>query len=165
MFGMSSSKHIEFIPKSNHRLTDILSHLNKKRILRLGGFSYWGFIASPMSHLFNTEKNVWSFSIPFLKGLRIKFKGKTIRTRKLTYFTYTFRVGQSHPSLASLRYGVRSFLYKKQRLKLWSYSNNLLFETKEKMSALKPINLYHGRGVRAAKRFVFRKAGKVSAYR
>lgn len=102
--------------------------------------------------------------VPFLLGSRLKFKGKTIRGRRLFEKNYMFRVGTTHPALAKVEYGVFIKLTAKQKMVSWSFSQKALISNNINFMSLKKPNLYHGRGIRPTRLSLFWKAGKVSEY-
>jgi ribosomal protein L6P/L9E len=96
---------------------------------------------------------------------KMKLKGKTLRWRRLYSHSYLLKLGVSHPTRAAIRYGVFGRIISKQKLALWGFSQILISQTAKNLSKLKPLNIYHGRGVRTTRAVIFRKAGKVSSYR
>jgi len=91
----------------------------------------------------------------FLRGARIRFKGKTIRSRRLPDFLYLFIVGTSHPSTVRINYGCWARQTAKQRMSIWGFSPLRVREYSIKMAAVKFPNLYHGRGVRPTRMALF----------
>ncbi len=59
------------------------------------------------------------------------------------------------------------FSFKKGKMKLifFGTTQHYLKTFLMGLITIKPMNIYHGRGLRFAKQFVFRKFGKVSTYR
>jgi hypothetical protein len=102
---------------------------------------------------------------PFLRGARIRYKGKTIRSRRLDELLYLFIVGTSHPSVTKVPYGCWTRKVLKQRMSVWGFSPRRVREYVVSIASIKFPNLYHGRGVRPTRMALFWKAGKVSAYR
>lgn len=75
------------------------------------------------------------------------------------------RFGHSHLVYIRAWPGVR--WRKKGKTKILVYGSNLseLRRYATSVVAWRPMNVYHGRGLRLARQRVLRKAGKVSAYR
>lgn len=103
--------------------------------------------------------------LPILYGVKLRLKGKTLRIRRLIRRRYFFKIGTSHPSTTYLQYGVFMRHKTKQKMKTWSYSHKLARKNAMQFNSLKKINIYHGRGVRPVRFLLFKKEGKVSAYR
>jgi ribosomal protein L6P/L9E len=111
------------------------------------------------------------WGISFLRGLgswvlaKLRFKGKSFRWYKKRG-SLVLRFGHSHlvvsiPSLRHLRWRRRG------RMKIIFYGSDcraLIFYLAT-LVRWRPMNIYHGRGLRLSRQRVVRKSGKVSAYR
>lgn len=114
--------------------------------------------------LYFTELNqvFASFHRPFFK--KVKFRGKGYYIYKNKRNTITPQFGYSH------------------RLYLYSYFSSVIFLSKTSVfvfglvkadvittcmgiKAMRPINIFTGRGVRFSRQIIYKKVGKVSSYR
>jgi hypothetical protein len=59
---------------------------------------------------------------PLVWGLRFRLKGKTMRIRRIMRRYYLLRIGTSHPSTASVLFGIRFRHTAKQKQSAWSTS-------------------------------------------
>ena len=100
----------------------------------------------------------------FLKILKFKLKGKTLKFKRLGSFLFTFRFGITHSICSWLDYG--NFFKKKAKQKFFffGYSSKNLIKNSKYFIKLKKPNIYHWRGIRVVRTLMFRKAGKVSEY-
>jgi len=112
---------------------------------RFGMFNPHPVIQSPYLNRF----------FPMLRGVRMRFKGKTIRARRILWRQYTFKVGLSHPTVAFLSFGVGCRMRLKQRMVLWSFSLHNIRSSTARFKKLKRINLYHARGIRCVRQSRF----------
>lgn len=103
--------------------------------------------------------------LPIPRGLRVRFKGKTLKAKKTSKKCYWFNLGWSHLTESFINYGVCSKIRNKQRLVFWSYCKRSLGLTADRFCSLKPTNLYHARGIRRSRTRRLFKDGKVSSYR
>lgn len=104
-------------------------------------------------------------NVPILRGVRLRFKGKTLKAKRTALKSYWFKLGWSHLTVSSLSFGVSSKIRSKQRLVFWSYSRISLLMSSVRFCSLKPTNLYHARGIRCNRTKRLFKEGKVSTYR
>lgn len=104
-------------------------------------------------------------NVPSMHGVKMRLKGKTIYIHRKYKRMYFFKVGKSHPAIMQLMYGVFFKHKQKQRIKTWSYSYKLARANAMRFYDVKRTNIYHGRGVRPVRFLLFKKEGKVSAYR
>ncbi len=104
-------------------------------------------------------------NIPILRGVRLRFKGKTLKAKRTALKSYWFKLGWSHQTISFLNFGVSSKIRGKQRLVFWSYSRLALHLSAVRFCLLKPTNLYHARGIRCSRTRRLFKEGKVSTYR
>jgi len=104
-------------------------------------------------------------NLPILRGIRLRFKGKTLKAKRTSLKSYWFKLGWSHITVSSLSFGVSSKIRSKQRLVFWSYSRLALRLSASRFCSLKPTNLYHARGIRCSRTKRLFKEGKVSTYR
>ena len=103
-----------------------------------------------------------TFSLPLF--FKLKFKGKGYYVFKNKRNTISPQFGFSHRlHLYSFSLSVR-FL-SKTKVFLIGLAKSDLFKIATEFRAMKPINVFTGRGVRFAKQVVYRKTGKVSLYR
>jgi len=105
---------------------------------------------------------ITSFATSFFRKLKIKGKGyyiyKNIRN------TVTHQFGHSHRTYIYTYYTTVKFLSKTTVL-LFGSSKADVFSAGLKIRSSKYINIFTGRGVRFSKQIVYKKTGKVSAYR
>lgn len=96
--------------------------------------------------------------------LKLKFKGKSFKWhRRASHLILRF--GHSH--LVGIRGWPGLRWRRKGKTKILIYGSNfsdlVLFSSK--VVRWRPMNVYHGRGLRLSRQYVYRKFGKVSAYR
>lgn len=97
-------------------------------------------------------------------AMRLRYKGKSFRWhRKLN--AILLRFGHSHVVLFKPEPNIK--WRKHGRMKIIFFGTSLWSLKKTLQSAVRwrPMNIYHGRGLRLAQQKVLRKSGKVSAYR
>jgi ribosomal protein L6P/L9E len=110
----------------------------------------------------NFSKCVSTFTLPIFK--KIKFKGKGYYIYKNYRNTITPQFGHSHRMYLYSFFTPVKFLTKTSILLFGTNKSDILNSSK-KIKALRPINIFTGRGVRFSKQPIYKKAGKVSAYR
>jgi len=120
-------------------------------------FSYlYTFFNSSLKFFFKTVVSV------FFKKIKFKGKGyyvyKTLRNTIAPQFNYAHRV-----YVYSFYVSVR-FLSKTSIL-LFGFSTQDMMTIGTLFRSKRPINVFTGRGVRFAKQIIYKKTGKVSAYR
>jgi len=103
-----------------------------------------------------------SFSRNFFRKLKIKGKGYYIY--KNVRNTVTHQFGHSHRTYIYTYYTTVKFLSKTTVL-LFGSSKTDVFSAGLSIRSSKYINIFTGRGVRFSKQIVYKKTGKVSAYR
>ena len=99
-----------------------------------------------------------------LVTLKMRYKGKSFRWHRRCR-SLLLRFGHSH--LVALRTWLGVRWRRQGRTKLLLFGSNL-WELRAYAAYViwwRPMNVYHGRGLRLARQTVLRKAGKVSAYR
>jgi hypothetical protein len=122
-----------------------------------GGLSSRG-VAVSVFHRFCRGLGSWVVA-------KLKYKGKSFRWYRKRG-ALVLRFGHSHlVTMAAPLLG--SKWRRKGRMKILFFGSNY-YELRHFLSRVirwRPMNLYHGRGLRFSRQVVFRKAGKVSAYR
>lgn len=103
-----------------------------------------------------------SFSLNFFRKLKIKGKGYYIYKNYRNTVTHQF--GHSHRTYIYTYFTTVKFLSKTTVL-LFGSSKNDVFSAALRIRSSKYINIFTGRGVRFSKQIVYKKTGKVSAYR
>jgi hypothetical protein len=73
-------------------------------------------MSTPLSTINLHKMSPYGVKLPILRGQKWKYKGKTIRSKRVDYRTYKFVVGRSHPSVTNLNYGCWVNQSAKQRL-------------------------------------------------
>jgi hypothetical protein len=100
----------------------------------------------------------------FFVLIKIKYKGKSYKWFRKNK-TLVLRFGYSHIVLINIP---NFFFHKKKGKMKLIFFGTCLWNLKSFLSSIiawRPMNVYTGRGLRFAKQLVFRKFGKVSAYR
>jgi len=107
----------------------------------------------------------------FCRGLgswvvaKLKYKGKSFRWYRKKG-ALVLRFGHSH--LVTMRAPLLGARWRRKgRMKILFFGSNY-YELRHFLARIiswRPMNLYHGRGLRLSRQVVYRKAGKVSAYR
>jgi hypothetical protein len=116
--------------------------------------------------------SIFSFLIrkPLIVGakwvriLKIKLKGKTLRFRRFSKRSFLIKAGKSHYTFSIVQFG--GFMRKKQKQKFFffGYCDFCLMRSALEFISWKPYNIYHWRGIRLVRMRIYRKAGKVSEY-
>ena len=96
--------------------------------------------------------------------LKLKFKGKGYYIYKNRRNTITPQFGYAHRTYIYAYFVTVKFL-SKTSIFLFGFSKKDLFDIAYKIKAMRPINIFTGRGVRFSREIVYRKQGKVSSYR
>jgi len=96
--------------------------------------------------------------------LKLKFKGKGYYIYKNRRNTITPQFGYAHRIYIYAYFVTVKFL-SKTSIFLFGFSKKDLFDIAYKIKAMRPINIFTGRGVRFSREIVYRKQGKVSSYR
>lgn len=99
-----------------------------------------------------------------LSFLKLRYKGKSFRWHRKKG-SLVLRFGRSHMVMLKPHQGV---WWKKQgRMKILFFGSNEWYLKTFLMRVVwwRPMNIYHGRGLRLSKQKVWRKGGKVSTYR
>jgi hypothetical protein len=102
------------------------------------------------------------FTSPFL--LKLKFKGKGYYVFKNKRNTVAPQFGFAH-RLYLYAYSITVKLLSKTKLFLYGLSKKDLIKIGHNFKSFRPINIFTGRGVRFTKQILYKKTGKVSAYR
>lgn len=102
------------------------------------------------------------FNKPFF--LKIKFKGKGYYMYKNRRNTIAPQFGYAHRVYVYSFASSVKFLSKTKVL-LFGLSKSDIFNTGHNLYRARPMNIFTGRGVRFAKQVVYKKTGKVGAYR
>jgi ribosomal protein L6P/L9E len=129
------------------------------RILSFNNLYLTNYIAI---YLFNFNKILSSFSVKHF--IKLKFKGKGYYIYKNKRNTITPQFGYSHRHYL---YGYFTSVKFRSKTSIMIYSlsySNIIFYS-FLLKALRPINIFTGRGVRFNKEIIFKKVGKVSSYR
>lgn len=96
--------------------------------------------------------------------LKLKFKGKGYYIYKNKRSTITPQFGYAHRIYIYAYFVTVKFL-SKTSIFLFGFSKKDLFDVAYKIKAMRPINIFTGRGVRFSREIIYRKQGKVSSYR
>ena len=102
------------------------------------------------------------FTSRFFRKLKIKGKGYYIYKNFRNTITHQF--GHSHRLYIYSYFIVVKFLSKTSVL-LFGSSKKDIFLVSRNIKASKPLNIFTGRGVRFTRQVIYKKTGKVSAYR
>jgi hypothetical protein len=90
------------------------SFIGERRLqLQSSGFSV---ASSAMSLTYRRFRQ--ALYLPILKGLRVRFKGKTIRAKRVLWRQYKFKVGLTHMSIRGLAFSALCRMLAKQRMVL-----------------------------------------------
>lgn len=100
----------------------------------------------------------------FFIALKLKYKGKSFRWHRKAR-SILLRFGHSHLVIAKPKPNIFWRKHGRQKIIFWGTNKWYLWRFLKKTVAWRPMNIYHGRGLRLTKQKVWRKAGKVSAYR
>jgi len=96
--------------------------------------------------------------------VKLKFKGKGYYIFKNQRNTITPQFGFSHRIYVYSYSAVVNFLTK-TKVFLFGLSKQDLLTSAYSIKAMRPINIFTGRGVRFSKQLIYKKTGKVSSYR
>ena len=96
--------------------------------------------------------------------MKLKFKGKGYYIFKNQRNTITPQFGFSHRIYVYSYSAVVNFLTK-TKVFLFGLSKQDLLTSAYSIKAMRPINIFTGRGVRFSKQLIYKKTGKVSSYR
>jgi ribosomal protein L6P/L9E len=108
------------------------------------------------------ERVFTAFFQPFFR--KIKFKGKGYYIYKNTRNTITPQFGYSHRLYLYSPFVTVKFL-SKTSIFVFGLLKNDVITTSLGIKAMRPINIFTGRGVRFSREVVYKKVGKVSSYR
>lgn len=96
--------------------------------------------------------------------LKIKFKGKGYYIYKNKRNTITPQFGYAH-RLYLYSYFVSVRFLSKTSILIFGFTHQDLVKVGLGIKAMRPINIFTGRGVRFSKQIIYKKVGKVSSYR
>lgn len=119
-------------------------------------YSYFSTYFKIISSLF------YSFTRVFF--VKLKFKGKGYYIYKNKRNTITPQFGHAHRIYVYTYYTSVKFL-SKTSVFVFGLSKQDVLKAGVSIKALKPINIFTGRGVRFNREIIYRKVGKVSSYR
>jgi len=102
------------------------------------------------------------FSRPFF--LKVRFKGKGYYMYKTQRNTIAPQMGYAHRVYVYSSAITVKFL-SKTKILLFGLSKQDVMQSAYSLARVKPINIFTGRGVRFARQVIYRKTGKVGAYR
>ena len=97
-------------------------------------------------------------------GSKLKFKGKGYYLYKNSRNTITPQFGYAH-RIYKYNYIAAVKFLSKTKIFFFGMSKADLYSLTSSVKAMRPINVFTGRGVRFAKAIVYKKTGKVSSYR
>lgn len=124
---------------------------------------YFKFYNSSYRYFWNSFKNVfYSFSKIFFK--KLKFKGKGYYIYKNIRNTIALQMGYSH-IIRLYAFKVHVKFTAKTVIFMFGLNRRNLTTSGFSLKKLKPINIFTGRGIRFSRQIVYRKTGKMSAYR
>lgn len=123
--------------------------------------TYYGY-RSHLTLLNAISSILYSFTRVLFK--KIKFRGKGYYIYKNIRNTITPQFGHSHRRYVYSFYVSVKFL-SKTKILLFGVSKKDLLSISYQVRALKPMNVFTGRGVRFSRQVIYRKTGKVSTYR
>jgi len=129
---------------------------------------------SDLTILFKSTSNYLQTSITLLKRLfysftrlffnKLKFKGKGYYIFKNARNTVTPQFGHAH-RIYCYAYNVSVKFLNKTTVFIYGISSQDVLSVSYQIKAMRPINIFTGRGVRFSKQVVYKKTGKVSSYR
>jgi len=96
--------------------------------------------------------------------LKINFRGKGYYLYKSKRNTITPQFNYAH-RIYIYSYFIPVKFLNKTTVLLFGYSQHDIFKSAYNIKAMRPINIFTGRGVRFTKQIIYKKTGKVSAYR
>lgn len=108
------------------------------------------------------EDVLYSFSR--IHFMRIKFKGKGYYVYKNARNTIAPNFGYAH-RLYVYGNGITIKFLTKRLVLIFGFTKNDLWDVGYRFRSTRPIKIFTGRGVRFSRQVVYRKVGKVSAYR
>lgn len=114
----------------------------------------------PYLHYLKTA--FYIFHKPFFN--RVKFKGKGYYIYKNKRSTITPQFGHSH-RIFFFSYFASVVFLSKTKILIFGFLKSDVLSTSRGIKSMRPINIFTGRGVRFNRQIVFKKTGKVSAYR
>lgn len=116
----------------------------------------------------NNRISVWfrliRKTVGFFTTLKLKYKGKSFRWHRKAK-SILLRFGRSHLVVVKPKPAVFWRKHGRQKIIFWGSNRWYLWRFLKKAVSWRPMNIYHGRGLRLTKQKVWRKSGKVSAYR
>jgi hypothetical protein len=95
---------------------------------------------------------------------KLKLRGKGYYVYKTARNTITHQLNHSHRTYIYSYYTYVKFLSKTSFL-FFGLSKKDIFKVTARLKSSRPVNIFTGRGVRFAQQVVYKKTGKVSAYR
>ena len=96
--------------------------------------------------------------------MKLKFKGKGYYIYKNKRNTITPQFGYSH-RLYTYAYFVNVKFLSKTSIFVYGYLKSDIVDIAGAVRAMRPINIFTGRGVRFSRQIIYKKAGKISSYR
>jgi len=99
-----------------------------------------------------------------INRLKVRFKGKSFKWHRRKN-SLMLRFGHSHLVALSPYPGIRWKRFGRMKIILFGSNWWDLIEFAQAVCWWRPVNVYHGRGIRLKRQSILRKAGKVSAYR
>jgi len=148
-------------------------------------FINFSLFGNPVPYQYDTQTNTISFHIigtpynyyAYLKSLgdiftrlirpfflKIRFKGKGYYMYKNSRNTIAPQMGYAHRVYVYSSATSVKFL-SKTKILLFGLSKRDVMSTGYGLLAVKPVNIFTGRGVRFARQVIYKKTGKVGAYR
>jgi len=112
-------------------------------------------------------QKLWAGVLRGLGGvcrLKVRFKGKSFKWHRRRG-ALMLRFGHAHLVAVTPLPGVRWRRLGRMKIVLFGADWWSLLEYAQAVCWWRPVNVYHGRGIRLRRQLVLRKAGKVSAYR
>lgn len=103
-----------------------------------------------------------AFNRPFF--MKVKFKGKGYYIFKNKRQTITPQFGHSHRLYVYAYFTSVKFL-SKTHIFMFGLLQSDVLRAATRVKAMRPINIFTGRGVRFSRQVVYKKVGKVSSYR
>jgi len=183
-----STNYLQLLPNWNYSLVVSKNNSFKFKTLYFYTTSYFFNITLPINFAnfkFDKGSRIFFFTIrlssnylkPYLNlvkllfqvfykplFLKLKFKGKGYYIFKNQRNTITPQFGFSHRIYVYSYSTVVKFLTK-TKVFLFGLSQRDLLTSGYSIKAMRPINIFTGRGVRFSKQLIYKKTGKVSSYR